>query len=123
MTSKPESKANLSVPAITKPRRARLIEGSCFAIPLPSGGYAVGVLSQLLAGKLPFGCFFGPRCAEPPDKDELANLDPRTAIVREKFGRTEVDNGRWQTIGRLEDSNPADWPTSPHTSGEAELAS
>jgi len=105
--------------AISKPRRARLVEGTCFAIPLPSGGFAVGMLSQLLAGKLPFGYFFGPRHSEPPGNDELANLDPRTAIVRVKFGRTEIDNGRWQTIGRLEDWTPADWPTPPHTSGEA----
>jgi hypothetical protein len=105
--------------AITKPRQARLIEGSCFAIPLPIGGFAVGVLSQLLAGKLPFGYFFGPRRIERPNKGELAYLDPRTAIVRVKFGRTEIDNGRWQTIGRLEDWSPADWPTPPHTSGEA----
>jgi hypothetical protein len=105
--------------AISKPRRDRLIEGMCFAIPLPSGGFAVGVLSQLLAGKLPFGYFFGPRRSEPPRNAELANLDPRTAIVRVKFGRTEIDNGRWQTIGRLEDWSPADWPTPPRTSGEA----
>ena len=105
--------------AITKPRLARLIEGSLFAIPLPSGGFAVGVLSQLLAGKLPFGYFFGPRHSEPPGKGELTNLDPRTAIVRVKFGRTEIDNGRWQPIGRLEYWRPADWPTPPHTSGEA----
>lgn len=105
--------------AITKPRQVRLIEGSCFAIPLPSGGFAVGVLSQLHAGKLPFGYFFGPRRSEPPDQDALANLDPRTAIVRVQFGRTEIDNGRWQTIGRLGNWNPEEWPTPPHTSGEA----
>jgi hypothetical protein len=105
--------------ALAKPRRARLIEGNCFLIPLPSGGFAIGVLSQLLGGKLPFGYFFGPRRIEPPNKGELANLDPRTAIVRVKFGRTEIDNGRWQTIGRLGDWIPADWPTPPHTSGEA----
>jgi uncharacterized protein DUF4259/immunity protein 26 of polymorphic toxin system len=105
--------------AIAKPSRARLIEGSCFAVPLPSGGFAVGVLSQLLAGKLPFGYFFGPRRSAPPRKEQLANLDPRTAIVRVKFGRTEIDNGRWQAIGRLQDWSPAYWPTPPHTSGEA----
>ena len=105
--------------AKTQPRQARLIEGSCFAIPLPSGGFAVGVLSQLLAGKVPFGYFFGPRRSEPPGKREIANLDPGAATLRVKFGRTEIDNGRWQTIGRLENWSPVDWPTPPHTSGEA----
>lgn len=105
--------------ARAKPSRARLTEGVCFAIPLPSGGFAVGVLSQLIAGKLPFGYFFGPRRSEPPGEEQLANLDPRTAIARVKFGRTEIDNGRWQAIGRLQQWSPVDWPTPPHTSGEA----
>jgi hypothetical protein len=49
----------------------------------------------------------------------VANLDPRIAIVKVKFGRTEIDNGRWRTVGRLKDWRPDDWPTPPHTSGGA----
>src|ERR1700674_226936 len=108
-----------SVPAIPKPRRTRLREGSCFAIPLPSGGFAVGVLSQLLAGKLPFGYFFGPRRAKPPQKRELASLNPSDAILRVKFGDTEIQNGRWLPLGAVERWSIEDWPTPAHTSGEA----
>jgi uncharacterized protein DUF4259/immunity protein 26 of polymorphic toxin system len=108
-----------SVPAIPKPRRTRLREGSCFAIPLPSGGFAVGVLSQLLAGKLPFGYFFGPRRAKPPENRELASLNPSDAILRVKFGDTEIQNARWLPLGAIERWSIEDWPTPAHTSGEA----
>jgi hypothetical protein len=108
-----------SVPATPKPRRVRLLEGSCFAIPLPSGGFAVGVLSQLLSGKLPFGYFFGPRRAKPPDKRELASLNPLDAILRVTFGETEIQNGRWLKLGPVEPWRIEDWPTPAHTSGEA----
>ena len=56
-----------------------------------------------------------PLASPRPHKDQLANLDPRTAMVRVKCGRTEIDNGRWQAVGRLQDWNPADWPTPAHT--------
>jgi hypothetical protein len=108
-----------SVPAIPMPRRTRLREGSCFAIPLPSGGFAVVVLSQLLAGKLPFGYFFGPRRAKPPEKRELASLNPSDAILRVKFGDTEIQNGRWLPLGTIERWSIEEWPTPAHTSGGA----
>ena len=108
-----------SVPATPKPRRVRLREGSCFAVPLPSGGFAVGVLSQLLAGKLPFGYFFGPRRANPPEKRELGSLNPSDAILRVTFGHTEIQNGRWLPLGPIERWSIEDWPTPAHTGGEA----
>ena len=107
------------ISATPKPDRTRLIEGSWFAIPLPSGGFAVGVLSQLLADKLPFGYFFGPRLPEAPEKSALANLNPSDAIVRSKFGATEIDKGRWLLLGVLEGWRPESWPTPPHTSGDS----
>jgi len=104
---------------MTKRPRARLVEGSCFAIPLPSGGFALGVLTQLLAGKLPFGYFFGPRLPTPPLQEEVAKLNPSDAILRVKFGDTEIQNGRWQDLGHVEPWTADSWPTPPHTSGEA----
>jgi hypothetical protein len=104
---------------LTKRSRVRLIEGSCFAIPLPSGGFALGLLTQLLAGKLPFGYFFGPRRPTPPQQEELARLNPSDAILRVKFGDTEIQNGRWHNLGQVEPWRADSWPTPPHTSGEA----
>jgi hypothetical protein len=110
-------------PQIGPPRpkrsRARLREGDWYAIPLPSGGFAVGVLSQLIIGKLPFGYFFGPRRQGPPTMIELQELRPAQAILRVKFGDTEIQNGRWQLLGQVKGWNPNDWPTPPIDGGPA----
>lgn len=106
-------------PVAPRPRLARLVEGSCYAIPLPSGGYALGTLTQMLGGKLPFGYFFGPRSDEPPGQVALAKLRPEAALLRVKFGRTEIDNGRWPLVAVIPSWNPDEWPTPPETSGLA----
>ena len=104
-----------------RPKRARirLREGDYYAIPLPSGGFSIGFVSQLIIGKLPFGYFFGPRRERPPTIDELETLRPAEAILRVKFGDTEIQNGRWQVLGQIKGWNPSDWPTPPIDGGPA----
>ena len=102
-----------------KAARVRLVEGTCFAVPLPSGGFAIGVLSQLIAGKMPYGYFCGPRRSSAPEPEDLVKLKPSDAVLRVKFGETEIHNGRWQNLGRLSQWTPEAWPTPPHTSGDA----
>ena len=58
---------------------------------------------------VPFGYFFGPRRAEIPALDEMANLQPSMAILLKKFGTVDLDNGRWTVLGRLPDWNREQW--------------
>jgi hypothetical protein len=104
-----------------RPKRARILlrEGDCYGIPLPGGGFSIGFLSQLIVGKLPFGYFFGPRRERPPTIDELQTLRPAEAILRVKFGDTEIQNGRWQVLGQIKGWNANDWPTPPTDGGPA----
>ena len=100
-------------------RRARLVEGSCYAIPLPSSGFAIGVLTHMIGGKLPFGYFFGPRRLSVPGPEDIVTLAPDTAVLQAKFGRTEIDSNHWPLIGGIPKWDPVAWPTPPHTSGLA----
>ena len=58
---------------------------------------------------VPFGYFFGPRRAEIPALDEMANLQPSMAILLKKFGTVDLDNGRWKVLGRLPDWDREQW--------------
>jgi len=78
-------------------------EGDWFTVPLPGGGYAVGLIARMAAkGRtVPFGYFFGPRRPEIPTVNEIADLQPLVAILLKKFGVVDLANGRWSVLGRL----------------------
>lgn len=100
-------------------RRGRLVEGSCYAIPLPGSGFAIGVLTHMIRGKVPFGYFFGPRRMSVPGPEDIVALTPEAAVLQAKFGRTEIDSNHWPLIGSIPKWDPVAWPTPPHTSGLA----
>jgi hypothetical protein len=93
-------------------RKATYQNGSCFAVPLRTGGFAVGLVARNNGKGIALGYFFGPRLS----KVEEANLDelvPRDAIYVGKFGDLGLLNNEWPILGAVPQWNPRQWPLPP----------
>lgn len=87
-------------------------EGSVFAVPLRSGGYAVGVVARVSAdnsGGL-LGYFFGPKYATVPSGDIADTLKPSNALKILRFGDLSLLNKEWPVIGMISNWRREDWP-------------
>ena len=101
--------------AAAKPR-----PGTWFALPLPSGGYALGLVVRRAEGRIPkriFCYFFGPRVGSAKDFSLPVTT---TAANRIFFARTDdraFKNGRWIVIEQIDQFNGDLWPMPPFRSG------
>ena len=94
-----------------KPRyRKNYKEGDFFAVPLRTGGFAVGVVARKGTGSIIFGYFFGPRRENVPTLDEVQNLTPEQAVDALRFSYLGLVQEEWPIIGRAENWNSSDWP-------------
>jgi hypothetical protein len=84
-------------------------EGDWFAVPLRNGGYAVGVVARANPKAALLGYFFGPRRADVPSLEDVADLKPGDAVLVGKFGHLGLTQGKWPILGRLEDWNRGHW--------------
>lgn len=85
-------------------------EGTWFAVPLETSGYAIGVLART-AGKGPaFGYFFGPRRETIPNLSDVESLRPEVAVVAALFGDLGLLKGKWPVLGRQANWNRDLWP-------------
>lgn len=87
-------------------------EGDVFAIPLRTGGYAVGVIARVSAdnsGGL-LGYFFGKKFESMPSKDVIVSLRPLEAIRVLKFGDLFLQKKKWPIVGSIENWDRKDWP-------------
>ena len=87
-------------------------EGSMFAVPLRSGGYAVGIISRVSAdnsGGL-LGYFFGPKLAAMPNGQISSDLKSTNALRVLRFGDLLLLNQAWSVIGEITDWRREDWP-------------
>ena len=78
-------------------------EGSMFAVPLRSGGYAVGIISRVSAdnsGGL-LGYFFGPKLAAMPNGQISSDLKSTNALRVLRFGDLLLLNQAWSVIGEI----------------------
>jgi hypothetical protein len=85
--------------------------GQWFAVPLRSGGYALGVIvrgSYRTRGGL--GYFFGPRYGEMPLGALTLSLQPIDAILIAWFGDLGIIEGRWPLIDDASPFGRSDWP-------------
>lgn len=85
-------------------------EGDWFAVPLRDGGFAVGIVARANPGGVLLGYFFGPRSAEVPTIDDVAELKPGDAALVAMFGHLGLTQGKWPILGRVEGWDRADWP-------------
>ncbi|MEG2031140.1 MAG: Imm26 family immunity protein [Janthinobacterium sp.] len=86
-------------------------EGSWFAVPLPGGGYAVGVVARTApAGRIMLAYMFGPKRDSLPTLDELEALRPEQAVRRLRTGDMALLNERWPLLGDSRHWNRDAWP-------------
>lgn len=88
--------------------------GTWIGIPLPNGGFALGLIARRAESRKRsrkiFVYLFGPRSNDLSDLKSYLN---RAASECLRFGFTwdqEVLTGRWPVIGKVEDFRPDDWP-------------
>ena len=95
-------------------RRARVVidEGTWFAVPLGSGGFAVGVVARAAPrGGIVLAYFFRSRWDQPPSLDEVKGLRPRAAIRVLQVGDLGLIDGTWPLIGRDPGWHREEWPS------------
>jgi len=86
-------------------------EGSCFAIPLRQGGYAVGVVARMAPkGKLLLAYLYGMKFEDVPSMLDVTGLQPDAAIKRVCIGDLGLINGEWPVLGDMPDWQRNDWP-------------
>src|SRR3990172_250775 len=88
-------------------------EGTWFAVPLCTTGYAVGVIARSAGNGPVFGYFFGPKRDDVPELATVAHLDRRDAIWIGQFGDLGLLEGEWPVIGDAPNWNRDDWPLPP----------
>ena len=89
-------------------KRIRYNEGDLFAVPLRTGGFAIGLVARKKdTGAL--GYFFGPRLENPPDLKEV-DFKGWSPVLVGVFGDLGLVNGEWPILGSLEGWSESDWP-------------
>jgi hypothetical protein len=99
-------------------RKKHYKEGDWFALPLESGGYALGLIARMKGPAL-LGYFFGPRYPELPTLNDAARQHPTDAIARLIFGDLDLLNREWPALGHLPDWNRERWPMPDFVSKDA----
>jgi len=87
----------------------RLLEGTCFAVPLRSEGYGVGVLAAHDRYGIAVAHFFDVWFADVPSPDMVSELAYPDAVRCIRFGARYLQKGTWPAVGRLN----GEWPV-PH---------
>jgi len=90
--------------------RVRYRIGDWFAVPLPGGGFAVGLIARADPAGVLLGYFFGPRRTQLPGLHDLNELTAQDAVLVRKFGHLGLQQGKWPLIGRPGEWDPAAWP-------------
>ena len=86
-------------------------EGDCLAVPLPGGGFAVGLVARVApGGAVAFGYFFGPRLHGSPEGLDINRLRPEDAVLLCRFGDLGIIEGSWRSLGRLLEWRRREWP-------------
>lgn len=86
-------------------------EGSWFAVPLPGGGYAAGVVARRApAGRIMLAYMFGPKRDRLPVLEELEDLRPEQAVRRLRTGDMAILNERWPLLGDSRHWEREAWP-------------
>ena len=86
-------------------------EGDWFAVPLASGGFALGIVARTTKkGRVLLGYFFGPRRPVPESVDDLKEQFAEQAILVARFGDLSLVRKEWPILGRSRDWYRGKWP-------------
>ena len=89
-------------------KKLKTPNGSVFLVPLPNGGFGIGVLVRADGRGRAYGVFFGPRVTD-GDEVKIARLNPQDAILRCRFGDYGLHTEGWPVIDLIDDWNEATW--------------
>ncbi len=93
-----------------KKQKISYSEGSCIAIPLRGGGYAIGVIARMNGKGGVFGYFFGPKRKSIESIGDISSLKSQEAILVGRFGDLGLLNDEWKVIGKISDWDRSKWP-------------
>jgi len=86
-------------------------EGTWFAVPLRSTGFATGAVTRTSkTGRVIVGYFFGPRRASVAALHEVDGLLPTASALVVRFGDLGLIDGTWPIIGHSETWRRSEWP-------------
>jgi Immunity protein 26 len=86
-------------------------EGQWFAVPLRTGGYALGIITRgNYKTKGGLGYFFGPKYSELPGDEATWQKSPEDAVLITQFGDLGLINGTWPLIPSTRLFSKEDWP-------------
>lgn len=91
-------------------RRWPYAEGTWFAVPLRTAGYALGVLAKATGNGPAFGYFFGPRREVIPSISDVGILGPQSAVFAAMFGDLGLLEGKWPVLGQQAGWDRNRWP-------------
>jgi len=91
-------------------QRQRYKEGTLFAVPLPAGGFALGLITRKGKGGVLCGYFWGPRRVSIPTVREVSGLSRESATLVLQFGALGLMRGHWPVIGQWPQWRREDWP-------------
>src|SRR5688500_15207999 len=97
---------NEPVPRCSLPYR----EGDWFAVPLRTGGYALGLAARSNRRGIVLGYFVGPRSTQLPTVEQTQGLAAGNAVYVGMFGDLGLLHGEWPVIGQGTGFSRADWP-------------
>jgi hypothetical protein len=86
-------------------------EGDVFTVPLPNGGYGLGVVARCGRLSVILGYFFGPAIKSLPDKGTFT-LRGSDAVLIERVGNRSLRNNEWTVVGRVDNWDRDDFPNS-----------
>jgi hypothetical protein len=84
-------------------------EGTSFAVPLPTGGYGLGVVARRRKNKM-LAYFSAERCPSTPTLQAAAGLKAPDAVLVALVSVMAISEGKWPVIGHLKDWHREDWP-------------
>ena len=84
-------------------------EGSWFAVPLRSSGFAIGVVARMDGCGRAFCYFFGP-FAQPPSIADVRGLDSNTAVWSARISDLSLVDGTWPVVGEDHTWDRTCWP-------------
>jgi len=92
----------------SKAKRINYSEGTCFFIPLRSGGYGRGIVTRLRGDGVIFAYFFGPKLTQL--ESMFDDVRAQKALYIGLCGDLGLLKGEWPSAGQLKDWNRNDWP-------------
>jgi Immunity protein 26 len=93
-------------------RNVKYNNGSCFAVPLRTIGFGVGLVARNNGKGVAFGYFFGPMIRTPSEAN-VSDLHPSRAVLVGQFGDLGLVKGAWPILEPLPRWDPELWPFPP----------